>query len=455
MLRNGGSRRIKAACRLLLAAIFLLTPASADETPPIDEAGVTKEGRLSSVLSANRAELFKYRRDKVRAIAAWGLYPENYEPSDAVYGKVADGEPWTKSSGFHVSNPYLLIITTPPERVTPITFWSAHDNKAGEQQFFHEGRRIRVVYKDTSANHWMNWANSHPQEFEVRLWATNAHDAGFQYAMVDTEKSSNIDIAQSGQVARAPTRIKSFFHYGENVSANNLSPSDANMRVRLANGYRQPTKIYVKLWRQKPPTTSAPENYGYVIEVRPNPNAADYERPHPFEGFWIYHVIRWLEKDISKIIVDILSLALNILIPLGLLMLGFFIGRHKEKRHYQSIRRREEALLHIPATTSWHHDTEREIEEVRLVFGSTAVSVDYFKRLLAFFRNLIGGEVKAYGSLVDRARREAILRMKESYPQSDAFINCRLATSSITTGRSRRTACVEVIAYATALRYRR
>ena len=453
MLRNGGSRRIKAACRLLLAAIFLLTPASADETPPIDEAG-TETGALSlisdlfsgemqegfyysRVLPTNRAELLEYRRDKVRAIAAWGLYPENYEPSDAVYGKVADGERWTKPSGFYIANPYLLIITTAPGSASPITFWAAHGGKAGEQQFFQEERRIRVVYKGVSANGWMERAQR--RHSEVELVAPNARDAGFQYAMVDAAKSSNINIAQSGQVARTPAPIKSLFHYGENVGANNISQGGANMNIRLESGHARTTKIYVKLWRQEPSTASAPEDYGYVIEVHPNPDAGDYR---PFG---------WMRMPNF----DIISLALNALIPLGLLMLGFFIGRHKEKRHYQSIRRREEALLHIPATTSWHHDTEREIEEVRLVFGSTAVSVDYFKRLLAFFRNLIGGEVKAYGSLVDRARREAILRMKESYPQSDAFINCRLATSSITTGRSRRTACVEVIAYATALRYRR
>ena len=48
-----------------------------------------------------------------------------------------------------------------------------------------------------------------------------------------------------------------------------------------------------------------------------------------------------------------------------------------------------------------------------LVNGSTVVSNDYFKRLLAILRNIFGGRVKAYESLLDRARREAVLRMKD------------------------------------------
>jgi uncharacterized protein YbjQ (UPF0145 family) len=48
------------------------------------------------------------------------------------------------------------------------------------------------------------------------------------------------------------------------------------------------------------------------------------------------------------------------------------------------------------------------------VSGSVVVSVDYFKRFLAGLRTLVGGRVTSYETLLDRARREAILRCKET-----------------------------------------
>ena len=45
-----------------------------------------------------------------------------------------------------------------------------------------------------------------------------------------------------------------------------------------------------------------------------------------------------------------------------------------------------------------------------------------FKRFLANLRRLIGGRVKSYESILDRARREALLRMK-----TEAFANVERA----------------------------
>ena len=50
--------------------------------------------------------------------------------------------------------------------------------------------------------------------------------------------------------------------------------------------------------------------------------------------------------------------------------------------------------------------------------------------------------------LVDRARREAILRMKEQAADADLFVNLKLETSSVSQVGS-----VEVLAYCTAIWY--
>lgn len=135
-----------------------------------------------------------------------------------------------------------------------------------------------------------------------------------------------------------------------------------------------------------------------------------------------------------------------------LLSLGYFFGRYAEKKHYRSIIEREKSLLTLPTTSKKTvGDDNRTVSRCMLVNGSMVVSVDYFKRILAKLRNFFGGNVQSYETLIDRARREAVLRMKESCLDADMIINLRLETSSITKGAGKQVGAVEVLAYGTAL----
>ena len=145
---------------------------------------------------------------------------------------------------------------------------------------------------------------------------------------------------------------------------------------------------------------------------------------------------------------------LDLYFLLALVVTGFVVGQYLEKRHYQSIYKRERALVNLVTTCSKHPVGDiPPVTDRRLVQGSVVVSVDYFKRLLAALRNFFGGNVRAYETLVDRARREAILRLKESCPDASQIINLRIETSSISKGRKNQIGSVEVLAYATALYY--
>lgn len=142
---------------------------------------------------------------------------------------------------------------------------------------------------------------------------------------------------------------------------------------------------------------------------------------------------------------------MELFIFLGLLFLGLVVGKIAEKRHYASIRGREAEQLQRPAMT---FDPEGGFEDAvssGLATGSVVVSVDYFKIFLSGFRMFFGGEMKSYSSLIDRARREALLRMKESCPEADLFLNTRLETSSITQGQKNSVGSIEVVAYSTAV----
>lgn len=142
----------------------------------------------------------------------------------------------------------------------------------------------------------------------------------------------------------------------------------------------------------------------------------------------------------------------DLIVFLTLICLGYGFGKWAEYSHFKSIAIREKELIALPTTNSKYPLGEvGKIERAYLVSGSVVISVDYFKRILASLRNLFGGPVQSYETLVDRARREAILRMKESCPKADQIINLRIETSSISKGRKNQIGSIEVLAYGTAV----
>ena len=148
----------------------------------------------------------------------------------------------------------------------------------------------------------------------------------------------------------------------------------------------------------------------------------------------------------------------QLIIFLILLALGYGVGTVAEKRHYRSIEEREKVFLKLPAVNAKNMLQQgAEVEKAEIVQGSAVISVDYFKRLLAGLRNIFGGQVKAYESLVDRARREAMLRMKEQAPAADIILNTRIETSTIGRNANSRKSVgsIEALVYGTAVTYRK
>jgi len=143
----------------------------------------------------------------------------------------------------------------------------------------------------------------------------------------------------------------------------------------------------------------------------------------------------------------------NLTIFLVLMTLGYGVGTFLEKRHYRSIRRREKEFLNLPAVTlKTAHYTPDRVASARLVYGSAVISIDYFKKILAGLRNIFGGTVKSYESLVDRARREATLRMKAMAGDAAVIVNVRIETASVGKQANKKSVgCLEAVAYGTAI----
>ena len=145
-------------------------------------------------------------------------------------------------------------------------------------------------------------------------------------------------------------------------------------------------------------------------------------------------------------------------VPAALILFAYFTGSWLERRHFASIVEREGELRGFPVTTFEKLPPDWQVQSTELVCGSIVVSLDYFKRVIAGLRALVGGRMKTYEPLLERARREAILRMLEEARRLDvdAVINVRLETSRLANAAryGEGTAGVEMLAFGTGVRLR-
>lgn len=139
-------------------------------------------------------------------------------------------------------------------------------------------------------------------------------------------------------------------------------------------------------------------------------------------------------------------LLVNLGIFLILLIGGYIFGSLTEKKHYASIKEKEKELLSVPVVTiKWFSEESRVVNNVRMVYGSVSIAADYFKIIFGGLKSILGGQVSFYETLVDRARREAILRLKQMANNADVVLNLRVETTFINQNS------VEVFAYGTAI----
>jgi len=149
----------------------------------------------------------------------------------------------------------------------------------------------------------------------------------------------------------------------------------------------------------------------------------------------------------------------NLIVFIVTIVGAYFIGTLVEIDHYKIVEKKEKEYLHLPVVTNEELlDNTREVENAELISGNVVISIDYFKRMLAGLRNLIGGEVSSYETLIDRGRREAVLRMKEKALSADIILNMRIETSAVGQNANKRKdsiGSIEVLAYGTAITFKK
>ena len=146
---------------------------------------------------------------------------------------------------------------------------------------------------------------------------------------------------------------------------------------------------------------------------------------------------------------------IQIVLFLVLLAIGVFAGRANERKHYRELAEAEKDLRDIAVSSGRAPGESGTFSGGMLVVGSVVIAEDFFKRVAAGLKSLVGGNIRSYETLLERGRREAIVRMKQEARRLGAthIVNVRLETASLSDDWSGRRPMfsAEFIAYGTAL----
>ncbi|MFH1985141.1 MAG: hypothetical protein ABIL58_25160 [Pseudomonadota bacterium] len=221
----------------------------------------------SALDGASHEQIAAFRTSRVDAYSDLGIFPDDYDPfappHRQIYGQITAHENWLKASVYFVANPYQLITATNAPYVNALSL-----DCPGVEIEYNDGV-IEETHTGAGAACWFDKVYD-IGDFPGQVWlfTVNAWDAGFKYAYVDVWKSENIlPGAAPNHITNTPLSRSYYFHVGQ-YGTNNISPRDERAWVTL-RARNAATKIYVKLWQQKPASTSQKADFVYIILVQP------------------------------------------------------------------------------------------------------------------------------------------------------------------------------------------
>lgn len=145
-------------------------------------------------------------------------------------------------------------------------------------------------------------------------------------------------------------------------------------------------------------------------------------------------------------IVGLILQNLQLVIAIVLFFVGWHFGTMNERKHLSSLDEQEYLLGHVIISNE-RFFKPMVLTDGQLVMGSVSIAQDRFKLVFAGLLSLFGKNLTVYESLLERGRREAIVRMKRTAHEHgyNQIYGVRIETSTIDGGG------VEVLAYGTAI----
>ncbi|WP_064643416.1 YbjQ family protein [Moraxella catarrhalis] len=134
------------------------------------------------------------------------------------------------------------------------------------------------------------------------------------------------------------------------------------------------------------------------------------------------------------------------LIWLVLVAIGWYFGTRAERGHLKSLIIDEQKYQHIQVSSERFYEP-KGVNESILVVGSVVIAQDKFKQAVAAILSLFGKNLTVYETLLDRARREAVLRAKRQANDAGchALYGLRFEMTEVQGG-------VEILAYGVAVK---
>lgn len=146
---------------------------------------------------------------------------------------------------------------------------------------------------------------------------------------------------------------------------------------------------------------------------------------------------------------------IGLIVTPALLFGGWLTGTFLERRHLKELLLLESGSRELVALTIEDVPEDWHVESSDLVLGNVVISQDYFKRFAGALKGIVGGNIWVFEPLLERARREAMIRMKAEARAKghDAIINVRIETAPMASmrGDGKGTAGVEILAFGTAV----
>ena len=134
------------------------------------------------------------------------------------------------------------------------------------------------------------------------------------------------------------------------------------------------------------------------------------------------------------------------LIWLVLIAIGWYFGARAERGHLKSLMADEQKYQHIQVSSERFYEP-KGVNESILVVGSVVIAQDKFKQAVAAILSLFGKNLTVYETLLDRARREVVLRAKRQANDAGchALYGLRFEMTEVQGG-------VEILAYGVAVK---
>lgn len=141
-------------------------------------------------------------------------------------------------------------------------------------------------------------------------------------------------------------------------------------------------------------------------------------------------------------------------VPVLLILAGLIIGKVVELHHFRRLDEAEQQYRDMIMTNLKTVPPQFAAAESFLVMGAAVIATDYFKVFAAGLRTLFGGEIKSYATLMERARRQAVVRMLQQAKEQGARVvwNVRYETSTTQGQQQKKPGGVEILVYGTAFK---